>query len=143
MYLSPVPVLDDIFTEDFNGNLIFTKNINEIKAPLANFYPSESRSNIRIFVNHVRDVLLFRDIVSVLRPVCSFRYFGRYVQFRAWLSSFINPFFLSLHLLLDSSIARFLFRLGDVFMNWIFYLIQIAFPFYLIITFGEVVYNIM
>ncbi len=115
MYLPPVPILDEIFSEDADGRVTITTVADaELIEPFPNFYPGQSRSNIKTFVSHVISVLLFQDVAKVLRPVCSFKHIG-----------------------------KFLFRLGDIVLNWGFYLIQIIFPLYLVVNFVEVVYNIM
>ena len=71
--MSPVPVLDDIFVEDASKDIILSVEADQNPQSLPNFYPDESSSKTRVFLQHFFSVLAFREVVPSLRPVCSMR----------------------------------------------------------------------
>jgi hypothetical protein len=114
LFLSPCPILDDLLNSD-EDQMPSSKPKIDLSRSIPNFYPKESRSPIKIFMQSVIDTLLFRDFLPTLRPVCDTRH-----------------------------LVKFFFRLFDgIVLNWGSYVIQFIFPLYLMTAFVEVMHNVI
>jgi len=116
LFLSPVPILDDIFEDNDEGSSIAVPKAEDEMSSrsIPNFYPNESASSKRTFIQHYFNALVLRDIVPSLRPVCSV---GR--------------------------IFSLFFRLIDaLLLHWLSHLILLIFPIYLLAAIFEVGYNV-